>query len=258
MPTTSRLLQSSARLRMQDIAGVRIVGSMSRAEQDAIVRRLVEIFPGSRVVDRRAKPAHGHRAVHVIARVGGRPVEVQVRTILQDWWAETVERLGDTWGRQIRYGEGPQEADRAILDGTETRAELWRKVQQAADVIDEWEQGPGWTGGVTDRLFTIVSVALLAILSRFTADPSKLQALGVKHFLIVYDRAATRIVQLREFPGNERKLAMDERFQLERQHRDDANLEIVVLDAPDRETIEKTHGRYFKTLAQLAVSVQAS
>lgn len=78
------------------------------------------------------------------------------------------------------------------------------------------------------------------------------------HFLVVYGRAATRIVELREFPESERRLALEERFRLERQHRDDANLEIVVLDAPDRATIEKTHGRYFKTLAELAAGLARS
>lgn len=80
----------------------------------------------------------------------------------------------------------------------------------------------------------------------------------MKHFLIVYDRAATKIVQLREYAENERQQALDERFQLERRNRDNGDLEIVVLDAPNRATIEKTHGRYFKTLAQLAAGVRRS
>jgi len=37
------------------------------------------------------------------------PVEVQFRTELQDLWAEVFERLGDAWGREIRYGGSPTE-----------------------------------------------------------------------------------------------------------------------------------------------------
>jgi hypothetical protein len=78
----------------------------------------------------------------------------------------------------------------------------------------------------------------------------------MKHFLIMYDRAATQLVQLREFADTDRGLALEERFRLEREHRDDTDLEIVVLDAPDRATIEKTHGRYFKTLAELVAGIK--
>jgi ppGpp synthetase/RelA/SpoT-type nucleotidyltranferase len=35
------------------------------------------------VIDRREKPSHGYRAVHVIVECGGRMVEIQVRTELQ-------------------------------------------------------------------------------------------------------------------------------------------------------------------------------
>jgi hypothetical protein len=58
-------------------------------------------------VDRIAEPASGYRALHVVARIEGIPVEIQVRTRLQHVWAETFERVADRWGRQIRYGEPP-------------------------------------------------------------------------------------------------------------------------------------------------------
>ncbi len=90
--------------RMQDIAGVRIVKDMDRIEQDAIVEELRRAFPGAKEQDRRAQPSFGYRAVHVIVRHGRCSVEIQVRTRAQDLWAQTVERLGDRWGRQIRYG----------------------------------------------------------------------------------------------------------------------------------------------------------
>jgi ppGpp synthetase/RelA/SpoT-type nucleotidyltranferase len=160
--------------RMQDIAGVRIVGPSSRAEQDAIVSRLTALFPGARIVDRRAQPSHGYRAVHVIVPVDGRLVEIQVRTLLQEWWAETVERLGDTWGRQIRYGEGPADPTRAILDGKQTRAVLWQQIQAAADMIDQFEQTSDATTGLTGFLSTVAAILVFAILTHSTSDPTKL------------------------------------------------------------------------------------
>ena len=73
--------------RMQDIAGCRLVVA-GVPEQDRLVGDLVHTFEKSTVVDRRERPSHGYRAVHVIARVADKAVEIQVRTELQNLWAQ--------------------------------------------------------------------------------------------------------------------------------------------------------------------------
>ena len=55
--------QSMALSRMQDIAGARLVLEMTRVQQDQLVARIVELFPGAETMDRRAQPSHGYRAV---------------------------------------------------------------------------------------------------------------------------------------------------------------------------------------------------
>ncbi|MBT1165172.1 hypothetical protein JS534_11270 [Bifidobacterium felsineum] len=52
----------------------------------------------------------GYRAVHVIAGLPrGIFAEIQVRTLPQDAWANAFEALADRLGRNIRYGEIPQD-----------------------------------------------------------------------------------------------------------------------------------------------------
>ncbi len=93
---------------MQDIAGLRVVSKMGLAEQDELVGKITSLFPGSKVDDRRERPSYGYRAVHIIALVDERPVEIQVRTELQDRWAQVMEGMADELGRGIRYGEEPK------------------------------------------------------------------------------------------------------------------------------------------------------
>ena len=93
---------------MQDIAGLRIVSEMTLARQDEMVSSILLVYPGARVVDRRQEPSYGYRAVHVIPTVDGYPVEIQVRTKLQDLWAQAMEKLADEAGREIRYGAVPE------------------------------------------------------------------------------------------------------------------------------------------------------
>ncbi|HUY50890.1 MAG TPA: RelA/SpoT domain-containing protein [Streptosporangiaceae bacterium] len=102
---------------VQDLAGARFTVA-DRAAQDAAVQAIVADYESAgcvcKVDDLRDDPSHGYRAVHVILLVGQIPVEIQVRTEMQDAWAQLVENLGDRWGRGIRYGDDPAEPDALI------------------------------------------------------------------------------------------------------------------------------------------------
>lgn len=103
-----KLVRDKTRLSsVHDIAGARVVVGETLDEQDEIVAAIVDQFPRSELVDRRADPRFGYRAVHVVVRSGICWAEIQVRTALQHQWAEAFERLADQVGRQIRYGGDP-------------------------------------------------------------------------------------------------------------------------------------------------------
>lgn len=125
--------------RMQDIAGARLVAEMNRTEQDRLVARIVELFHGAEVKDRRAQPSYGYRAVHVIIEVDRRLVEIQVRTGLQDLWAQVMERLADRWGRGIRYGDPPDDPEVEVAAGF-TRRDILELLMERSEIINRLEQ----------------------------------------------------------------------------------------------------------------------
>ncbi len=103
-----KLRRESIRLtQIQDIAGCRIVVP-DIAEQDRIVSLLPDLGGNVSVADRRNKPSNGYRAVHVIYKIDGKPIEIQVRTRLQHLWAEWSEKLSDLFDPGIKYGKGPE------------------------------------------------------------------------------------------------------------------------------------------------------
>ena len=110
-----KLQRESIRLtQMQDIAGCRLVVPRI-GTQDRLVKLLGKRLTAA-IVDRRKKPSHGYRAVHVIATVDSKPIEIQVRTTLQHLWAEFSEKLSDVVDPAIKYGGGPADW-RRVLDG---------------------------------------------------------------------------------------------------------------------------------------------
>ena len=88
---------------MRDIADARVVGTWRLSVQDALAQKIVDRFPGALMVDRRRQPTHGYRAVHVVVPYKEVVVEIQVRTEMQDKWAQLFETLADRVGRDIRY-----------------------------------------------------------------------------------------------------------------------------------------------------------
>lgn len=143
--------------RVQDIAGCRIVVRGGRSEQDQTVEQITGYFPASRVIDRRVKPSSGYRAVHLVVTVDGWPVEIQVRTALQDAWAQVFEQFADMYGRPLRYGGPPVITRpgvpwhrRMLAPVVERRVRMWeRKLHRLSAAIDHIELGPA--GAATEH-----------------------------------------------------------------------------------------------------------
>ncbi len=100
--------------RLEDIAGCRVV-LPTLVEQHQVFDRIRATWEVMRERDYQATPRDGYRALHIVVRVHGRPVEVQVRTMLEDAWANASESLANSVDPDIKYGGGPPAA-REILD----------------------------------------------------------------------------------------------------------------------------------------------
>jgi ppGpp synthetase/RelA/SpoT-type nucleotidyltranferase len=104
-----KLKRESIRLtQIQDIAGCRIIVS-DIAEQETVIQSITSFFQQATVIDRREKPSHGYRAVHVVVNCKGKLIEIQIRTSLQHAWAEMSEKLSDVIDPSVKYGGGPEE-----------------------------------------------------------------------------------------------------------------------------------------------------
>lgn len=151
-----KLKRESVRLsQMDDIAGTRVVFDGGLADQDGITRVIRRAFPVHDVKDRRERPSHGYRAVHVVVVHRDLRVEIQIRTVLQDVWAQLMEKLADSWGRRIRYGEPPLAPETpAFRAGARelTRQEVVNTVLVLADLVGRVERLQADQFGVGPRL----------------------------------------------------------------------------------------------------------
>ena len=129
--------QHTALPRMQDIAGCRLIVE-DVIEQEEVLERLLQLpWEASQVDDRRLRPSHGYRAVHVIVTAHAHPVEIQVRTRLQDLWAQISEKMADRYGLEVKYGGGPVQIRRSLS----TMAEGIARIEE---VLSRVEQRRHW------------------------------------------------------------------------------------------------------------------
>lgn len=137
---------------MQDIAGCRLVVDDPEA-QDLTVNRLQTAMAALgrvRIVDRRRRPSYGYRAVHLIVTIDGKPVEVQVRTLIQHLWAELSEKAADRFGVDVKYG-----------GSVAGRPEIREMLDSLSEALEEVEEAQRQGGETRVRMEFAAVVALL-------------------------------------------------------------------------------------------------
>jgi hypothetical protein len=256
---------------MSDIAGARIVVSGGRLEQDAVVDEVRRRFPTHKPVkDRRVKPVSGYRAVHLVVKQDDVWVELQVRTEYQHRWAQIYERLGDHWGRQIRYGHPPDDPDTLVHVGSgTTRSEVVAYLRGIADQIDgvETQQASRQSAISRGRSSHDESLpfddinSLLEALADVTPASDRISQIlatippfsdDIRFLVIGYRRLTGKADSLQEFASGNVSEMIAARAELDSRHQDDPDYETVVLAAPSFDDFVSTHSRYFRDVSELA------
>jgi ppGpp synthetase/RelA/SpoT-type nucleotidyltranferase len=136
--------------RMQDVAGARAILA-SYDEVEAVRARIEDRWEIDRIADWRpaGRTDSGYRALHVMVekddRISGevRVVEIQLRTLAQQRWAEVVSQTEDRLEIPLRDGDGPPElvdyfrAASDLLAAQEGRFELDSGFADRFDVLRE-------------------------------------------------------------------------------------------------------------------------
>nr|WP_179350610.1 RelA/SpoT domain-containing protein [Streptomyces sp. Alain-F2R5] len=93
--------------RIEDIGGCRAV-LLSPDHVEDVAQRMRGRWPIHRERDYSATPkTSGYRAVHFVTERDGKRIEVQLRTVGQQAWADAVERFATAYDLPLKDEEGP-------------------------------------------------------------------------------------------------------------------------------------------------------
>jgi putative GTP pyrophosphokinase len=127
---------------MQDIGGVRAVVPSLRHVY-VVRRRLLKSWGIIRERDYIAEPkSSGYRALHLIVGRMGYPIEVQLRTIGQDVWANQVEETGRQVGLDLKFGARHERLDSIFLEVAELIARFDRAELSPHDLREGLKRVP--------------------------------------------------------------------------------------------------------------------
>jgi len=131
----NKLGRESSRLtQMQDIAGARLVVTNLRDVLLATTQVIINHHrrnpdgPTANVFDYLWNPkTTGYRSIHVVTSYRGRTVECQIRTELQNLWANLVETIGGELDLNLKAGDGPEEIHSQLIQLAEVLADIDRE-----------------------------------------------------------------------------------------------------------------------------------
>ena len=145
-----KLKRETIRLsQIQDVAGCRVLVS-DIALQNRVIELASLVFGDADIDDKRDKPTNGYRAVHLIVKRRGRPVEIQVRTRFQHAWAEMSEKISDAFGQSIKYGSGAEWAVKFLSDLSKATGRL-EMAEHEKMVISELKAQQGSSRALNER-----------------------------------------------------------------------------------------------------------
>lgn len=73
-------------------------------------------------------------------------------------------------------------------------------------------------------------------------------------YLVQYRRSSGDLLYFEDL-GSDRAAAMARRLEEEKAHKDDPDIEVVLLTSSSREALIRTHARYFKSVPELAAAL---
>lgn len=249
-----KLRRFSVRLtQLQDIGGCRIIVDKN-SDVDDLVSYIKQKFSGSdissiiREVDYRelGRDDTGYRAYHIILDVSGFKTELQIRSRIQHYWSESIERTSVIYGYRLKEKEG----DEAVigyfklfsnaLHGIETshsmprpvEIELQQKRVIAEELISKSSNASTLGGHVN------------ADIVRAMAEREGQNAGDLNNWILVFDWNDGNFV-LWDVVGRSTDEAIAAYTRYEKQFPEEEKYEVVLIGSSDIATVPQTHSHYF-------------
>ncbi|NDU86471.1 MAG: RelA/SpoT domain-containing protein [Ferrovum sp.] len=249
-----KLNRLSVRLtQLQDIGGCRIIVEKN-ADVDRSLKFLQEQIAAqnSISVDRitdyreRGKDITGYRAVHVLMTRHGHKLELQIRSRIQHYWAESIERTSVIYGYHLKEQEG----DAAVIGYFKTLSDVFYEIEAGREPsaqqkieVDKLRATSEKVIAASDKGRVLDSYVNEDIIKTLTEKESRSKSV-INNWIIVFDWNTGAFVSW-DIVGRNPDDAVDAYVEYERNFPVEKNYEVVLIGSSEVATVHKTHSHYF-------------
>lgn len=249
-----KLNRLSVRLtQLQDIGGCRIIVHRN-SDVDKLFKYLIDSVGAQNVftIDRttdcrdRGRDDTGYRALHVILKRSGVFLELQIRSRIQHYWAESIERTSVIYGYHLKESEGsPQviqyfktlsdvffeiEAGREASVAQRLRIDTLRSVCE--EIIRESDRHKVFDSFVNEDI-------ILTLTEKESRNPA-----GLNNWILVFDWNAGAFVSW-DIVSRNPSDAVETYIEYERMFPVESGYEVVLVGSSEVATVRQTHSHYF-------------
>lgn len=249
-----KLNRLSVRLtQLQDIGGCRII-----VEKNELVDQIIEFIKRKiesteelnlvRITDYREKgrDVTGYRSVHLLLERSGKKLELQLRSRIQHYWAESIERTSVIYGYHLKESEGDEkvisyfhklsdaffEIESGRTPSVRSRLEIDVAKKEAEEIIKGHSSSKAIDSHVNeDIILTLIEK------ERRSSSP-------INNWIIVFDWSSGKFVSW-DIVGKTPDEAIRAYVNYENQFPVGQNFEVVLIGSSHVATVRKTHSHYF-------------
>lgn len=249
-----KLNRLSVRLtQLQDIGGCRIIVHRN-SDVNKILKYLIDsvgkqnVFTIYRTTDYRAKGRDdtGYRAVHVILKRSGVFLELQIRSRIQHYWAESIERTSVIYGYHLKESEGSPQ----VIQYFKTLSDVFFEIEAGREAsveqrlrVDSLRDSCEIIIRESDRHKVFDSYVNEDIIRTLTEKESRNPA-GLNNWILVFDWNAGAFVSW-DIVSRDPSDAVETYIRYENMFPVESGYEVVLVGSSEVATVRQTHSHYF-------------
>lgn len=248
-----KLKRLSVRLtQLQDIGGCRIIVNSNKDVNDLVLFVEGKISSQSnlkklRLTDYREKgrDVTGYRSVHMMIEADKRVLELQIRSRIQHYWAESIERTSVIYGRHLKEQDGDPE----VISYFKELSDVFYEIESGRDPsvqskisLDKRRVKAQEIIELSDKNKVFDSFVNEDIVKTLTSTQGLSESLN--NWIIVFDWNSGDFITW-ESVGRNTEEAVKKYVEYENQFTSDKNYEVVMIGSSDIATVRQTHSHYF-------------
>ncbi|MFN3442186.1 MAG: RelA/SpoT domain-containing protein [Rhizobium rosettiformans] len=249
-----KLRRLSVRLtQLQDIGGCRIIVDTDKDVDETLnfinsKIKTSEIIKILRRTDYRelGRDDSGYRAYHLILQIEGCTIELQIRSKIQHYWSESIERTSVIYGYRLKEGEGNREVIAYFKQFSNAlyRIEQGESLDRDTEIqLQELRMGAEEIIGRSSDKRALGGHVNYDIVKTMSAKEE--QSYGqLNNWILVFDWADGNFV-LWDIVSREANEAVEAYSRYEREFPEEEKYEVVLIGTSNIATVQQTHSHYF-------------